>query len=93
MNRSLLERYFKGNVTDKERCMVAEWAAKSQDNLNEYMAWRRLFDALLVSDDIDDAQLSIPKFRRKNRSWLAVAISIAASIVVDSNAKFPHENN
>lgn len=82
MNRSLLERYFKGNVTDKERCMVAEWAAKSQDNLNEYMAWRRLFDALLVSDDIDDAQLSIPKFTRKNRSWLAVAISIAASIVI-----------
>ena len=38
MNRSLLERYFKGNVTDRERCKVAEWVAKSQDNLNEYMA-------------------------------------------------------
>jgi hypothetical protein len=59
MNRSLLERYFKGNVTDRERCKVAEWVAKSQDNLNEYMAARRLYDSVLLSDEFNDAQLSI----------------------------------
>ena len=83
MNRSLLERYFKGNVTDCERCKVAEWVAKSQDNLNEYMAARRLYDAVLLSDEFNDAQLSIPKLNsRRNRSWFAIAVSVAASIAV-----------
>ena len=65
MNRSLLERYFKGNVTDCERCKVAEWVAKSQDNLNEYMAARRLYDSVLLSDEFNDAQLSIPKLNSR----------------------------
>ena len=70
MNRSLLERYFKGNVKDRERCKVAEWVAKSLDNLKEYMAARRLYDSVLLSDEFNDAQLSIPKLNsRRNRSW------------------------
>lgn len=83
MNRSLLERYFKGNVTDRERCKVAEWVAKSLDNLKEYMAARRLYDSVLLSDEFNDAQLSIPKLNsRRNRSWFAIAVSVAASIAV-----------
>ena len=51
MNRSLLERYFRGDMTDKERGIVADWVRADEANLNEYMAVRRMYDALLVSED------------------------------------------
>lgn len=79
MNRSLLERYFRGDVTDKERAKVADWVRGSEANYNEYMAVRRMYDALLILEDAADEDVKIVVHRRK---WLTVGVSLAAAIAL-----------
>lgn len=80
MNRSLLERYFRGDVTDKERAKVADWVRGSEANYNEYMAVRRMYDAVLVLDPETSApSLRVVAVRRK---WFAIGVSIAAVVAV-----------
>lgn len=79
MNRSLLERYFRGDVTNDECVEVAEWVRGSKANYNEYMAVRRMYDALLILEDAADEDVKIVVHRRK---WLTVGVSLAAAIAL-----------
>lgn len=79
MNRSLLERYFRGEVTDDECVEVAEWVRGSKANYNEYMAVRRMYDALLILEDAADEDVKKVVHRRK---WLTVGVSLAAAIAL-----------
>lgn len=78
MDRSLLERYFRGDVTDRECVEVADWVRGSKANYDEYMAVRRMYDALLVSDESEG--VVTPKVVSVRRRWLSVGVAIAAAI-------------
>jgi ferric-dicitrate binding protein FerR (iron transport regulator) len=78
MDRSLLERYFRGDVTDRECVEVADWVRGGKANYDEYMAVRRMYDALLVSDESEG--VVTPKVVSVRRRWLSVGVAIAAAI-------------
>jgi len=79
MNRSLLVPYFRCDVTNAECVEVAEWVRGSKANYNEYMAVRRMYDALLILEDAADEDVKIVVHRRK---WLTVGVSLAAAIAL-----------
>lgn len=90
MDRSLLERYFRGSVTDEERSKIADWVKGSATNLKDYMALRRMYDKILVSDI--DAEAGVRTSKNKWRRRLLAGISIAASVAVLAGL-FLHRTN
>ena len=90
MDRSLLERYFRGSVTDEERSKIADWVKGSATNLKDYMALRRMYDKILVSEI--DAEGGVRTSKNKWRRRLLAGISIAASVAVLAGL-FLHRTN
>ena len=81
MDRFLLERYFRGDVTDRECVEVADWVRGSKANYDEYMAVRRMYDAVLVAEAADAKAVKVV-VRRPVARWIAAGVSIAATVAV-----------
>lgn len=47
MNLDLLQKYIAGNATEAEKQRVTEWIQENPENMREYMAQRKLYDAAL----------------------------------------------
>lgn len=45
--KTLLQRYIKGEVSEKERQEILLWLEESPEHMNEYMALRKLYDISL----------------------------------------------
>lgn len=51
--KELLQRYIKGEVSEKERLKVASWLDESPKNMHEFLALRKLYDISLWQANTD----------------------------------------
>ena len=77
-------------MTDEERSKIADWVKGSATNLKDYMALRRMYDKILVSEI--DAEGGVRTSKNKWRRRLLAGISIAASVAVLAGL-FLHRTN
>ena len=54
--KTLLQRYIKGEVSEKERQEILLWLEESPEHMNEYMALRKLYDISIWSLSSEERQ-------------------------------------
>ncbi len=54
MEKDVLYKYFSRQLSIEERKKVQEWADESEENLNEFMSERAMFDAMMLHIDEND---------------------------------------
>lgn len=77
--KELLQRYIKGEVSEKERLKIASWLDESPENMREFLVLRKLYDISLwqantdKTNSVKKVHYSIRKVRPrlKNRSHLS----------------------
>ena len=81
MEKETLYKYFSRQLKDEERKVVQDWVDESEENLDEFMAERALFDAsLLLLDEKDD--LCAKRNSNVVRSYFVRAMKVAAIVAV-----------
>ncbi len=77
MDKELLYRFFKNEVSQEEAFAVQEWMESSEETRKAFFAERRLFDALILGKKIVEKGDSRPLHR-----WIRYAAQAAAVLLV-----------
>ncbi len=77
-NFDMLTKYLRGDATQDERLRVMEWVKESDDNRKELQAFRRIYDALLISDEA----FTVRTHRGIRRLFVKIGAVAAAAAVV-----------
>lgn len=86
--KELLLKYIEGNCTDQEKVEISNWLDSSPENMNEYMALRKLYDISVwqIKPDIQAEQKSkVPLWSRKTlyvEIFKVAAIFIFALLII-----------
>ena len=78
--KTLLQRYIKGEVSEKERQEILLWLEESPEHMNEYMALRKLYDISLWSLSSEERQKK--KINISLRRFTIEALKIAAILLI-----------
>jgi len=83
MNKSVFINYFKGELPEKQEKDLLDWVEQSEDNYQELLRERRLWDMLILSDASKNTEKEID-FQQTNRFWRALynAGKVAAIFIV-----------
>lgn len=77
----LLQRYIRGEVSEKEKQEVALWLNENPENMREFMALRKLYDISLWNTDSLEKTISLKPTVRLRRIMIEVA-KIAAILLI-----------
>jgi len=82
MELELLHRFFSGRASCDEEHKVEEWVHESEANRAEYLDARRLFDALLLSEDPQKGEWHVAKAEIHNMRSFFIKVAKIASVVL-----------
>ena len=77
----LLQRYIKGEVSEKERLKIASWLDESPENMREFLVLRKLYDISLWQANTDKTN-SVKKVHYSIRKVMAEILKIAAIFLI-----------
>ena len=77
-NFDLILKYLRGDATLDERLRVMEWVKESDANRKELQALRRIYDALLISED-DFAEEKTVRRTKLRRFFVGIGSAVAAA--------------
>lgn len=78
----LLQRYIKGEVSEKEKHHIVEWLETDPANMREYMALRKLYDVSLWNTDSRQATLQPMRKKRTLRRFAIEVLKVAAVLLI-----------
>lgn len=78
IDRELLYSFFSGDSTLDEEVRIRKWLEESEENYREFLSERKLFDALLLHSDLDNADDRNIVFRIPWRKFAYRFIGVAA---------------
>lgn len=82
MNRDLLYKYFKGNATIEEEKQILDWVEATEENREDYLKERMLYDISLFSSKQDNEEKKparlIPTLRWTARIAAAILIGVCS---------------
>ena len=80
MQKKNIEKYLRGDASASERVKMWKWVESSDDNRQEFMAFRRVYDAILISDALEtDQGTGEPSHTLRNVA-IAAASALAACL-------------
>ena len=79
--KELLQRYIKGEVSEKERLKIASWLDESPENMREFLVLRKLYDISLWQANTDKTN-SVKKVHYSIRKVMAEILKIAAIFLI-----------
>ena len=79
--KELLQRYIKGEVSEKERLKIASWLDESPENMREFLVLRKLYDISLWQANTDKTN-SVKKVHYSIRKIMAEILKIAAIFLI-----------
>lgn len=79
--KELLQRYIKGEVSEKERLKIASWLDESPENMREFLVLRKLYDISLWQANTDKTN-SVKKVHYSIRKGMAEILKIAAIFLI-----------
>lgn len=82
MNKKLLLRYIAGELTDEEKVKVVRWIDASVENMNEFLALRKLHDITLWQNSSSNERNNKYSYRISPKKIAVEFFKIAAVLVV-----------
>lgn len=79
--KELLQRYIKGEVSEKERLKIASWLDESPENMREFLVLRKLYDISLWQANTDKTN-SVKKAHYSIRKGMVGILKIAAIFLI-----------
>ena len=79
--KELLQRYIKGEVSEKERLKIASWLDESPENMREFLVLRKLYDISLWQANTDKTN-SVKKVHYSIRKVMTEILKIAAIFLI-----------
>ena len=82
MQKKNIEKYLRGDASASERVKIWKWVEANEDNRKEFMAFRNVYDALLMSDTLDvESEVRKPSHAVR-KGAIAAASLLAACLTV-----------
>lgn len=82
MNKDILNKYISGDATEEEKIEIMEWLDSAPENMEEYLALRKLYDIMIWQTPAPEKKTQFVRLNPVLRKITIEGLKIAATFII-----------